>query len=127
MSRSINALLRQKNKTSPGAAKAKLIVNGMSRSHPVNGGPSSVATVPNPQQLAGNFSKALALASFERARAHYQAILGETRPMIIGTRLRTRGFHAFYRVRVPAASRTEANALCSRIRAARGACIVLRS
>jgi hypothetical protein len=78
-------------------------------------------------QLAGNFSKALALASFERARSHYQAILGKTRPMIIGTRLRTRGFHAFYRVRVPAASRTEANALCSRIRAARGACVVLRS
>ena len=78
-------------------------------------------------QLAGNFSKSIALASFERARGRYQAILGNIRPMIIGTRLRTRGFHAFYRVRVPAQTRTEANALCTRIRAARGSCLVLRS
>lgn len=78
-------------------------------------------------QLAGNFSKAIALNSFERARSRYQAILGDTQPMIIGTRLRTRGFHAFYRVRVPAQTRVEANALCGRIRSARGSCVVLRS
>lgn len=78
-------------------------------------------------QLAGNFSKALALASFERARGRYQAILGDTQPMIIGTRLRTRGFHAFYRVRLPAKTRVEADALCARIHTSRGSCIVLRS
>lgn len=78
-------------------------------------------------QLAGNFSKAVALNSFERARSRYETILGDIQPMIIGTRLRTRGFHAFYRVRVPAQTRVEANALCSRIRAARGSCLVLRS
>ena len=78
-------------------------------------------------QLAGNFSKSIALASFERTRSRYQTILGGTQPMIIGTRLRTRGFRAFYRVRVPAQTRVEANALCTRIHASHGACIVLRS
>ncbi|WP_131193998.1 lytic transglycosylase domain-containing protein [Lichenihabitans psoromatis] len=78
-------------------------------------------------QLAGNFSKARALASFERARSRYETIIADTRPMIIGTRLRTRGTRAFYRVRVPADSRAAANDLCSKIHAAHGACIVLRS
>lgn len=85
------------------------------------------AAAPWGVQLAGNFSKVIALAGFERARGRYQDILGDTLPMIIGTRLRTRGFHAFYRVRVPAQTRSEANALCSRIRSARGSCLVLRS
>ncbi|RYB03614.1 lytic transglycosylase domain-containing protein [Lichenibacterium ramalinae] len=78
-------------------------------------------------QLAGNFSKSLALASFSRARASLSAVIGDIRPMVIGTRLRTRGTRAFYRVRVPANSRQEADALCRRIQAARGACVTLRS
>ena len=47
--------------------------------------------------------------------------------MIIGTRLRSRGTRAFYRVRVPAATRGAANDLCGRIRSIGGSCIVLRS
>jgi Transglycosylase SLT domain/SPOR domain len=78
-------------------------------------------------QLAGNFSKSLALASFERTRSRYATVLADAQPMVIGTRLRTRGFSAFYRVRVPAQTRAEANALCTRIRQARGSCAVLRS
>ena len=78
-------------------------------------------------QLAGNFSKRLALASFSRAKASYVGVLGDVRPMIIGTRLRTRGTRAFYRVRVPAASRREADDLCRRIHAVHGACVTLRS
>ena len=78
-------------------------------------------------QLAGNFSKRLALASFSRAKASYAGILADIRPMIIGTRLRTRGTRAFYRVRVPAATRREADDLCRRIHAVHGACITLRS
>jgi hypothetical protein len=66
-------------------------------------------------QLAGNFSKRLALASFSRARSSYQSVLGDIRPMVIGTRLRTRGFRAFYRVRVPAPTREAANKLCVQI------------
>ena len=52
-------------------------------------------------QLSGNFSKSITLASFGRARQAYASILGEGRPMIIGTRLRSRGLRPFYRVRVP--------------------------
>jgi hypothetical protein len=69
-------------------------------------GPPPVA--PWGVQLSGNFSKAIALASFERARQRYSRIIGSMSPMIIGTRLRSRGTRPFYRVLVPAASRAEA-------------------
>ncbi|MGX1741235.1 lytic transglycosylase domain-containing protein [Bosea sp. NPDC055353] len=78
-------------------------------------------------QLAGNFSKARALAAFQRAGARHRAIIGALPPMVIGTRLRSRGTRAFYRVRLPAATRAEAIALCRRIQSDRGACVVLRS
>lgn len=78
-------------------------------------------------QLAGNFSKALALASFSRARSRYASVIGGLTPMVIGTRLRTRGSRAFYRVRLPAPSRQAADGLCGRIRGVGGACLVLRT
>jgi hypothetical protein len=78
-------------------------------------------------QLAGNFSKELALASYARARQSYAAIIGEIQPMVIGTRLHSRGLRPFYRVRVPAQTRAAADAICGRIRAARGSCVTLRS
>ena len=78
-------------------------------------------------QLSGNFSKAIALASFHRASARLTSVLRGVEPMIIGTRLRSRGARPFYRVRAPAQTRAEAIALCDRIRAAGGTCVVLRS
>lgn len=78
-------------------------------------------------QLAGNFSKEVALASFARARQSYASVLGDVRPMVIGTRLRTRGIRTYYRVRVPQATRAAALKLCDRIRAVGGACVVLPS
>ena len=78
-------------------------------------------------QLAGNFSKAVALRSFARESKAYAKLLGNVRPMIIGTLLRSRGTRAFYRVRVPAQTRDEAQATCARIKDAGGHCIVLPS
>lgn len=78
-------------------------------------------------QLAGNFSKALALQSFSRARSSYAGVIGDVRPMIIGTRLRNRGTRAFYRIRIPAETRRAADDLCGKIRRVGGACIVLRT
>lgn len=78
-------------------------------------------------QLAGNFSKQQALATYARASKGYASVLGEIPPMVIGTRLRNRGTRTFYRVRVPAATRNEANALCDKIRKVGGSCIVLPS
>ncbi|WP_455985828.1 transglycosylase SLT domain-containing protein [Methylorubrum extorquens] len=89
----------------------------------VEGGPAAPWGV----QLAGNFSKSLALASFQRARVRYTSVIGEVRPMIVGTRLRFRGTRTFYRVRIPAESRNAADGLCQKIRGVGGACIVLRT
>ncbi len=93
------------------------------------GGPSFAEApfAPWGVQLAGNFSKARALAAFQRAGSRHLSIIGELRPMVIGTRLRSRGTRAFYRVRIPAQSRQEAQTLCRRIQQNQGACIVLRS
>lgn len=78
-------------------------------------------------QLSGNFSKALALASFNRAKTRLASVLRDVQPMVIGSRLRSRGARAFYRVRAPAQSRGEAAALCDRIHKVGGACVVFRS
>jgi hypothetical protein len=78
-------------------------------------------------QLAGNFSKQLALQTFAREAKSYASLLGDVRPMIIGTLLRSRGNRPFYRVRAPARTREEAEAVCARIRGAGGSCMVLHS
>jgi Transglycosylase SLT domain len=78
-------------------------------------------------QLAGGFSKALALAEFARAERRYATVLGELRPMIIGRRLRYLGTRRYYQVRLPAATRQAADLLCRHIRAVGGACVALRS
>jgi hypothetical protein len=78
-------------------------------------------------QVAGNFSKERVLASYARARNRHAAILSDIAPMVIGTRLRSRGTRAFYRVRIPAASREAASAMCDRLRKQGGACVVLKS
>jgi Transglycosylase SLT domain/SPOR domain len=78
-------------------------------------------------QVAGNFSKAVALASYARARERHAAVLSDLAPMVIGTLLRSRGTRAFYRVRVPAPTRAAANEICTRLRKTGGACVVLKS
>jgi hypothetical protein len=78
-------------------------------------------------QITGSFSKAAAVAAYSRVRDKYSAMLGNIEPMVIGGRLRSRGFRPFYRVRAPAATRAAAEALCKEILRAGGACVVLRS
>ncbi len=77
--------------------------------------------------LAGNFSKAIALASFARAQRRYYTVIGSRQPMIIGTVLRSRGRLRFYRVMVPASSRAQADQVCRAIMASGGACVALRT
>ena len=91
-------------------------------------GPALIAPfAPWGLQIAGNFSKPVALAAYERVRTLYANLLGDMRPMVIGTRIRNRGTSPFYRIRLRAESRQEANALCDRLRSAQGSCIVLRN
>jgi hypothetical protein len=85
------------------------------------------AVAPWGVQLAGNFSKTVALASFERAVQRYAGVLPPSRPMILGTRLLSRGTRRFYRILVPAASRIAADNVCRAIVASGGACMVLRT
>ena len=78
-------------------------------------------------QLAGGFSKALALAEYRRRLKKYARLLGDVRPMILGSRLESRGFRPFYRIRIPEPSRVAAEAQCKRLMAAGGSCVVLHS
>jgi len=94
----------------------------------IYGGPIAQSPIaPWGVQVAGNFSKTRALAIYARARQRYAAILGDVVPMVIGTRFRSRGTSAFYRVRVPAPTRAAATAICNKLQAIGGACVVLKS
>jgi hypothetical protein len=73
-------------------------------------------------QLAGSFSEGDVLARFERVRRRYEAVLGDALPLVVPGRLTDA---STYVVRIAAKSRAEADALCARLRAAGGACIVL--
>jgi Transglycosylase SLT domain/SPOR domain len=101
--------------------------SGRQRVEPYEGPLDESPLAPWGVQVAGNFSKANALATYARARQRFAAILGEAIPMVIGTRLRSRGTHAFYRVRIPAPSREAAAEICGRLHKAGGACVVLKS
>ncbi|HZK91969.1 MAG TPA: lytic transglycosylase domain-containing protein [Stellaceae bacterium] len=87
----------------------------------------AVPVAPWGVQLAGNFSKGAALASFERARRRFYGLVRDLRPMIIGTVLRSRGTRPFYRVLVPASSRAKADRICRSIEAGGGACVALKT
>ena len=78
-------------------------------------------------QLAGNFSKDLALAAFARERQRYKDVLGDIEPFVLATRLRSRGARAFFRVRLPSPTRADAQQICHKLHLLGGSCIVLRS
>jgi Transglycosylase SLT domain/SPOR domain len=78
-------------------------------------------------QLAGNFSKDLALAAFARERERYKDVLGDIEPFVMATRLRSRGARAFFRVRLPSPTQAAAQQICHKLRLVGGNCIVLRS
>jgi Transglycosylase SLT domain/SPOR domain len=78
-------------------------------------------------QLTGSFSKTAALGAYARARNKFPQLLGNIEPMVIGGRMRGRGFSPFYRVRAPSDTREAAETLCKSILRAGGACVVLHS
>ena len=75
-------------------------------------------------QLAGNWSEGGVLAAYERLRRRYAAVLGDRLPLVLDRRRRG---EANFLVRISEKSREDANALCAKLRAAGGACIVLRN
>jgi hypothetical protein len=90
-------------------------------------GAAEIPPAPWGVQLSGNFSKAIALASFERIQQRYRALIGNLQPMVIGGILRSRGTRRFYRIMLPASSRAQADHLCRAIMTDGGACVALRT
>src|SRR5689334_5917992 len=73
-------------------------------------------------QLVGNPSKIAALAAFYKMRSTYASVLGAHEPLILRS---SAGRNAsWYRVRVGADTRGDAERLCSSLRAAGGSCLV---
>ncbi len=75
-------------------------------------------------QVSGNPNRSRALAGFARVQAHHRQVVGGEAPMGVRTR---QGGRRIWAVRLGADSRGEAQRLCQRLRAAGGACIVVRN
>lgn len=78
-------------------------------------------------QVAGNFSRAQALAAYQRVRARHRRIIGSEPPMVVSTRARGRGTRPIHAVRVGAKSRGAADQLCGKLRSAGAACMVIKN
>jgi hypothetical protein len=76
-------------------------------------------------QLVGSPSQATALASFQQLQRTYKSLLETRQPFVIQSRVGTSAF--WYRVRVATDNRTDAERLCSGLRAAGGSCLVQRN
>jgi hypothetical protein len=100
---------------------ARLMIDGPPRRPPLMSNP---AWGPWGVQLAGTWSEGRVLATYERLRRRHSAVLGDRLPLVLSARRRV---PAAFLVRVSEASRAEADALCAKLRAAGGACIVLRN
>jgi hypothetical protein len=88
---------------------------------------SSPAWGPWGVQLAANWSEGPALATYERLRRTYEAVLRDRLPLVLRARLPGKRGATRYIVRVSEKSRMNADALCAKLRTAGGACIVLRN
>lgn len=75
-------------------------------------------------QLAGTWSEGRVLATYEQLRRKYDAILGDRLPLVVEAYRRA---PSRFIVRVSESSRASADSLCSRLRAAGAACVVLRN
>jgi len=78
-------------------------------------------------QLAAGFNRDRALAMYARAMSRLSAVIGDQDPSLSSSVFRSRGTRPFYRVRIGAETRPEANVLCDKIRRAGSACLVLRN
>jgi hypothetical protein len=78
-------------------------------------------------QLAGNWSEQGVLAAYEQLRRKHLSVLGDRLPLVLTVRLAGMGAVPKYLVRVSESSRTSADALCAKLRAQGGACVVVRN
>jgi hypothetical protein len=74
--------------------------------------------------IAGGFSEAQTLGTFERVKSRYATLLKDELPLVVRTRNLSRGRKLLVRVMIGRNSRQEAEALCAQLRAQNGSCIV---
>jgi hypothetical protein len=77
-------------------------------------------------QLAESFSLDQALASFASIQRGLQGAATE-RPLLVRKVSRSRGWAPLYQILIPAADQKTADAICRRLEAAKGACMVVRN
>jgi hypothetical protein len=100
---------------------AKLLIDRPQRRRDLKSDP---AWGPWGVQLAGTWSEGRVLATYEQLRRRYDAILGERLPLVLDAQRRA---PSRFVVRVSEGSRQDADALCAKLKAAGGACMVLRN
>jgi hypothetical protein len=88
---------------------------------------SSPAWGPWGVQLTANWNEGKALATYERLRRTYEGVLHDRLPLVLQAHLPGRRTATKYKIRVSERSRIDADVLCARLRAAGGACFVLRN
>ena len=92
--------------------------------------PASIASAPwSPWgvQVAGNFSQARAMASYSALQRRFDKLIGDRPPLVLRSVMASRGRAPFYAIRLPAATRDEASALCDDLHKAGGACVVVKN
>ena len=90
-------------------------------------GPPSAGWQPWGVLIAQNFSRNIAVDAFQRAQARHNGVLGAEPMMLITVRNLSFGTRIRYSAMVGRQSRKEANALCQKLLAAGGNCIVQKN
>ena len=70
-------------------------------------------------QIAASFSRASAMRAFARVQHDFYPVIGGKNPFVLGSAVRSRGFRPFYRVRIGAQNRREADRICAGLKAPR--------
>ena len=87
---------------------------------------ASVHVKPWGVQVAGNFRRAAAVRQWQRVQGRFHALLGGYEPVV--SRVRTPiGRRGVYAVRIGVDDRSEAEAICQKLRGIGGSCIVRRN
>jgi hypothetical protein len=74
--------------------------------------------------LSGGFSESRALEAFRRIKNRYGSLLGNEKPLVLRKKNLSMGTRRIVQVQVGRDSRAEAEALCAKLTAAGGACMV---
>jgi SPOR domain/Transglycosylase SLT domain len=78
-------------------------------------------------ELLAGFSRERIMHAYAAIAAKYAEALAGTDALILRDTFRSRGTRAFYQVRAGADTRRDADRICTRLRAAGAACLVLRN